>query len=81
MNSFTRRRFLKAGMSAIAGSGLVLGNDPLTTLVNAAEAAPGSAGDYRALVCVFLEGGCDGFSLMVPTGGADYNEYAKSRGA
>ena len=49
--------------------------------------APGSlapfadpAGDYRALVCVFLQGGMDGFSLLVPTGAAEHDAYVRSRG-
>ena len=36
--------------------------------------------DYRALVCVFLQGGMDGFSLLVPTGNAEYAAYKRSRG-
>ncbi len=38
------------------------------------------ASDYRALVCVFLQGGMDGFSLLVPTGDAEYAAYKRSRG-
>ena len=37
--------------------------------------------DYKALVCVFLYGGSDSFSLFVPTGQDDYDTYAASRGA
>jgi uncharacterized protein (DUF1501 family) len=75
MNSYTRRRFLKLGTQTIAGAGLALGVDPALTLAQAADTS-----DYRALVCVYLDGGCDGFSLMVPTGSYEHQEFAASRG-
>ncbi len=77
MNNHQRRRFLKRGAKTIAGAGLALGSSPLWTLAQAQEG--GSDADYRALVCVYLEGGSDGFSLLVPTGTAEYNEYTRSR--
>src|SRR5690606_36348255 len=54
----SRRRFLRAAsalstMVPAAGSGLAL------TLATLGTAAAQSAGDYKALVCVFLFGGCD----------------------
>ncbi len=78
MNKFTRRRFLSLGAKTIAGSGLALGAHPWITLGQAAQTNASDA-DYRALVCVYLEGGSDGFSMLVPTDDADYNEYASSR--
>lgn len=41
----------------------------------------GGFSDYRALVCVFLFGGNDSWNMIVPTSAAEYNAYAKSRGA
>jgi len=35
--------------------------------------------DYKALVCVFLYGGADSFSMFVPTEANAYNRYASSR--
>ena len=81
MNSFTRRRLLKLGTQTIAGAGLALGNCPALTLARAADSSASQGSDYRALVCVYLEGGCDGFSLMVPTGAYEHEEYAAARGA
>lgn len=70
----TRRNFLKinagVGLSYIASLALIA---PFTSL----EAAPG---DYKALVCVFLEGGNDAFNMMVPTSTTEYNSYAAVRG-
>lgn len=83
MNDRQRRRFLSIGAKTIAGAGLALGADPLMTLAHAQDGSfdTGGDGDYRALVCVFLHGGMDGFSLLVPTGDAEYNAYQRSRGA
>ncbi len=79
MNRSERRRFLKLGAKTMAGAGLALGANPMLTLAQAAESNFADGSDYRALVCVFLDGGSDGFSLLVPTGTAEYNEYVRSR--
>jgi len=74
-----RRQFLSRGAKTLTGAGLALGCNPYWSLAHSAS-DPGAANDYRALVCLFLQGGSDGFSLMVPTGNAEYNEYMHSRG-
>lgn len=38
-----------------------------------------SSNDYRALVCIFLNGGNDGFNTLVPTDDSHYQEYADVR--
>jgi len=81
MNNNQRRRFLKLGAKTMTGAGLALGANPMLTLAQAAESSFADGADYRALVCVYLEGGSDGFSLLVPTGNAEYNEYTRSRQA
>lgn len=43
-------------------------------------AATPQAGDYKALVCVFLFGGNDGDNTLVPRGNAEYGAYAATRG-
>lgn len=84
MNDRQRRRFLATGMRTIVGAGLALGVDPMFTLAHAADdelgIGPSVGDDYRALVCVFLQGGADGFSLVVPTDNAGHAEYMDSRG-
>jgi uncharacterized protein (DUF1501 family) len=53
----------------------------LTALSYAArENAYAQGQDYRALVCIFLEGGNDGWNTMVPLDQAAYNTYASGRG-
>lgn len=59
-----RRHFLRMAAAA-----------PALSLLGSADAA---AGDYRALVILFLNGGNDGFNCLVPTDGA-YADYAAAR--
>jgi uncharacterized protein (DUF1501 family) len=75
MDRITRRRFMKA----LSAGGLVyaLGRTPGTVWAQAAGASGFS--DYRALVCVFLFGGNDSWSMVVPRSDAEYNTYAQSR--
>src|ERR1700730_7095036 len=42
-------------------------------------AKPSAPADYRALVCIFLDGGNDPNNLIVPTDSAHYNEYLAAR--
>ena len=81
MNKYSRRNFLHLGMRTIAGAGLALGANPQIGLANTQRLFADAADDsYRALVCVFLEGGIDGFSLFVPNSTAEHNAFARSRG-
>lgn len=64
----------------MASAGLALAGNPFQTLAYGAENTPGAGSDYRALVCIYLEGGCDGFSLMVPSGSYENQVFAESRG-
>jgi uncharacterized protein (DUF1501 family) len=68
-----RRNFLK-GLGAITAANTL----PGLSLMNAYAQA---AGDYKALVCVFLYGGNDGNNMVVPVQAAEYNVYAQGRGA
>lgn len=75
--SFTRREFLKRcgrGMSAAT----------MLTALNyaAAENAYAQGGaEYKAMVCLFLEGGNDGWNTMVPLDEPGYATYAAGRGS
>ncbi|MBS0319182.1 MAG: DUF1501 domain-containing protein [Proteobacteria bacterium] len=73
----TRRTFLRS-------TGLVAALGAMPALARAAAAAasgPGAATDYKALVCIFLQGGNDGHNLVIPTGGSEWSAYATFRGA
>jgi uncharacterized protein (DUF1501 family) len=75
MNPMTRRRFLKA---CTAGGALyAFGRTPGS--IYAEAAGVNGFSDYKALVCVFLFGGNDSWSMVVPRSDAEYNAYAQSR--
>lgn len=81
--STTRRQFL--GQAACGGVGLTSLLSALGTLrlLNAglsAQTVP-AAGDFKALVCLFLYGGNDGNNTIIPRDTAGYNAYAAARGA
>ncbi len=74
-----RREFLrKSGALGAAGLARRLGAVGLASAASAATAQSAPA-DYKALVCVFLFGGADGNSLLVPLDGAGFGRYAAVR--
>jgi len=75
MDRLSRRRFLRA-LSA-GGALYALGSTPGTVV--AQTAAVNAFSDYKALVCVFLLGGNDSWSVVVPRSAAEYAAYAASR--
>ncbi len=68
-----RRQFLRRS-AALSAAGLAANLDLLSLSAQAA------VDDYKALVCVFLFGGVDGNSLLVPLDAAGYAQYATVRG-
>lgn len=72
----SRRAFLRRG----AALSLAAGAAPWAlSLAAMGEAAAQSAGDYKALVCVFLYGGNDYANTLVPYDQASYDAYAGLR--
>jgi len=72
-----KRQFMKA----LAAGGLAYALGRTSDTGFAQMTGTGGFTDYRALVCVFLFGGNDSWNMLVPTSAAEYNAYAKSRGA
>ena len=72
----TRRDFLKKSISSIAAISPLMG---LLSSLEKLEAADIN-GDYKAIVCVLLEGGCDSFNMVVPTNSSAYADYKTIRG-
>lgn len=78
--SISRRRFL--GQASCSAVGTV---SVLNTLLNLrlaegiAAASTPAAGEYRALVCLFLAGGNDSFNMLVPREPSAYANYRTSR--
>ncbi len=78
-----RRRFLKSSIKAALGGASAFGAFGNLALIESALAAtPSTFTDYKALVCVFLNGGNDSFNTVVPTAAsANRAAYAAQRGA
>ena len=77
-----RRQFLKqSACVALLGSGTAAMSGKLQLMSSAMAQSSNYADlqDYKALVCVFLYGGADSFSMFVPTEDDAYNRYAASR--
>lgn len=73
--SIARRDFLRqaARMSALAGSPFAM------NMMLAGAASAQSAGDHKALVCIFLTGGNDQTNTVVPRSGSGYLSYEQGR--
>lgn len=73
--SIARRDFLRqaAHLSAMAGTPFAM------NLLAAGAASAQSAGDHKALVCIFLAGGNDQSNTVVPRSGSAYTTYQQSR--
>jgi uncharacterized protein (DUF1501 family) len=74
----SRREFFRR--AACAGVGMTATYCAIRDLrlINAAVAAE-STTDYKALVCIFLNGGNDSNNLLVPTDSTSYQAYAAGR--
>ena len=72
-----RRQFLKS-LGAFSASAMA---SNLDLLGGFAQAHAQQASDYKALVCVFLYGGVDGNSLVIPADAAGYGQYSAVRTA
>jgi len=74
-HELSRREFLKRSSAGALGASV-----PWTlSLAGMGEAAAASAGDYKALVCVFLEGGNDQSNTVIPCDLPSYTRYAGIR--
>ena len=85
----SRRRFLGASCCAAVGATGLLSSLANLRLIGAAASPgngpqlPATAGaipsDYKALVCLFLQGGNDANNLIIPNDTAGYAAYAAAR--
>lgn len=73
--SLARRNFLLQAtrLSAMAGTPFAM------NLLTAGAASAQTAGDHKALVCIFLSGGNDQSNTVIPANGAGYNTYQQAR--
>jgi len=87
LKNISRRQFLKAGTCGAMTIGPLVNTIAQLSLINSASASAlgGSAlvgSDYKALVCIFLRGGCDTNNVLIPIGvNPQAAAYAADRGA
>jgi len=74
-----RRKFIRQTLRAALGGASAFSALGQLQLLQAATRANYSFGDYKALVCVFLYGGNDGFNTIVPISGAARTAYDTTR--
>ena len=74
----TRRDFIRRAACAAVGTAAMTSAIRDLRLMNAAVAQTGIT-DYKALVCIFLQGGNDSNNLIIPSAGSAYNNYAAIR--
>ncbi len=75
----SRRRFIRQALCAAVGTTALTNTIRDLRFINAAMAQTGGISDYKALVCVFLNGGNDANNLFIPTDPAEYANYAAIR--
>src|SRR3954462_4006691 len=76
----SRRRFIGQASCAAVGSVPILSTLlSLRLAQDVAAVTTPSAGEYRALVCLFLSGGNDSFNMLVPRSASAYATYLSSR--
>jgi uncharacterized protein (DUF1501 family) len=74
----SRRQFIRQAACAAVGSLSVSATLRDMRLINAAV-AQGTYSDYKALVCIFLNGGNDSNNLIIPTLSSQWQSYATIR--
>lgn len=81
MKNIDRRKFIQLGLSALATSACLNLNRQLFAddSLQVKSKKGKSFNDYKALVCIYLAGGCDGFNLLLPADGVAYDQYKSVR--
>lgn len=74
----TRREFIRRAACAAVGTAAMTSAIRDLRFMNAAV-AQSNINDYKALVCIFLQGGNDSNNLIIPTLTSEYANYASIR--
>ena len=75
----SRRQFIGQANCAAVGTASLL-SSLLSLRLTAGAASASNFTDYKALVCLFLNGGNDSFNMLVPRQQSAYNDYEQVRG-
>src|SRR5579863_8597598 len=79
INLSTRREFMRRAACAAVGTAAMTSAIRDLRLMNAAVAQSSGTSGYKALVCIFLQGGNDSNNLVIPTIPSEYANYAAIR--
>ncbi len=77
----SRRTFIRQALCATVGTAALTNTIRDLRFINAAMAQSSGISDYKALVCIFLNGGNDSNNLFIPTIPSEYANYAAIRTA
>ena len=77
----SRRNFLRRTLPAALGATVLANTLRELRILNTAMAQGPVLTDYKALVCVFLNGGNDSNNMIIPTISAEWDNYAAIRTA
>jgi uncharacterized protein (DUF1501 family) len=78
ISAINRRDFIRRAACAAVGTVAMSAAIRDLRLMNAAV-AQSNISDYKALVCIFLQGGDDSNNLIIPALASEYNNYATVR--
>lgn len=78
ISAISRRDFLRRAACAAVGTVAMTATIRDLRFMNAAV-AQSDITDYKALVCIFMQGGNDSNNLIIPTLQSEYNNYAAIR--
>lgn len=82
--NINRRQFLGEASCSAVGSMAFLSSILNLGAINTLAARPhilANTGDYKAMVCILLAGGCDTHNVLIPTETSEYNAYVATRGS
>ena len=75
----SRRKFIAQANCAAVGTASLL-SSLLSLRLTAGTISASNFSDYKAIVCLFLNGGNDSFNMLVPREDSAYEEYKNVRG-
>jgi uncharacterized protein (DUF1501 family) len=78
LSNISRRAFIRQAACASVGTLAMTSAISQLRFMNAAV-AQSNITDYKALVCIFLQGGNDSNNMIIPTTSSQYNNYASIR--